>query len=300
MKPDLRAVPSTIPEPPYPRETKANGWKPEFDSDLIYQSDTWTLAADDERPWLLRIWLESWQSVPAGSMPGDRTVFAKRIGCTRQFLDAHQDILLRGWVLHSDGRLYHSHIAGQISAMLATRRGKADRVRAYRQKQQEKQQQAAQCSGNVHASSTQEQEQEQELPSVVCLPSFGGSTVPASAEPARDAENDAEQPKKDPPATPCPYTKIRQLWIDICPTLTRPLPVENWTDARKATIRARWQNELPDIEAWEATFRKVAASRFLTGQVRTTDGRKPFQADLFWIAKPENLSKLYEGRYNNG
>ncbi len=130
----LRAVEDELPEPPYPPETRANGWQPAFDVQRIQTSDTWTLAEDDERPWLLRIWLEAWQSTPVGSMPSDRRLFARRIGCKRAFLDAHAEILLRGWVLHTDGLLYHAYITEQVLGMVTTRRKSADKVRAWRQK----------------------------------------------------------------------------------------------------------------------------------------------------------------------
>jgi hypothetical protein len=97
---------------------------------------------------------------------------------------------------------------------------------------------------------------------------------------------------------PCPYAEIRAAWCEILPTLRQPLPADNWTAARKAMVRARWQRDLPDLETWRDVFQTVARSRFLTGQCEGRNGGRPFQADLFWICKPENLSKLAEGAYS--
>ena len=97
---------------------------------------------------------------------------------------------------------------------------------------------------------------------------------------------------------PCPYAEIRAAWCEILPTLRQPLPADNWTAARKALVRARWQRDLPDIDTWRDVFQTVARSRFLTGQCEGRNGGRPFQADLFWICKPENLSKLAEGAYS--
>ena len=84
----------------------------------------------------------------------------------------------------------------------------------------------------------------------------------------------------------------------MLPTCEQPLDVEHWTQARKATIRARWNNQLPDIDSWRECFASVARSSFLTGQAEPCNGRKVFRASLFWIAKPENLLKIYEGKYD--
>ena len=189
-QPSLSVVSSEIPDPPYPPDTGANGWHPELHLDRIYGSDTWTLAEDDERPWLLRIWCESWRSMPVGSMPLERRLFARRIGCKVAFLDAHAEILLRGWVRHSDGLLYHGFIAGQVVAMLEKRRATAKKVSDWRaeKKRKEEQQQAENqkesvtgysgyCNHNVPVSNRQEQEQEQEQDKKE------GTVVPLSGKP---------------------------------------------------------------------------------------------------------------------
>ena len=136
MADHLRAVPGTLPDPPYPGHIKANGYNIEFDIQRIVASDTWAIASNNERAWLLRIWFEARRSVPDGSMQSDLAVFAARIGCTRQFLEAHKEVLLRGWKLHSDGRLYHEFITIAVLEMIARRRKAVHRVQRHRDKNQ--------------------------------------------------------------------------------------------------------------------------------------------------------------------
>jgi hypothetical protein len=126
------------------------------------------------------------------------------------------------------------------------------------------------------------------------------STTPTpTPTPTKSTQPTAESAKTLRVSTrpPCPHKEILELWREVLPELPSPHGVEHWTDARKAQIRARWHNELPDLDAWREAFGLVRRSTFLMGQVQT-NGRKPFRCDLFWITKPENLLKLYEGKYD--
>ena len=137
--PRLSVVSNELPDPPYPADTKANGWNPTIEIDRLMSSDTWVLADDEERPWLLRIWIEAWRSVPVGTMPADRRLFARRIGCKAPFVEAHAEILMRGWALYSDGNLYHAFILSQINSMLLARSKNREKLNQWRkQKAEEK------------------------------------------------------------------------------------------------------------------------------------------------------------------
>ncbi len=157
MKPELRSVSTELPDPPYPEETKCNGWRPEFDGDRIQSSETWILADDEVRPWLLMLWLEAWRSVPVGTYPNDTKLIAKRVRCKPEWFDGHSEQLLRGWRLHSDGNLYHPYITGMVINMLATRRKSAER-----KKRQRKANKNVGVPWDSRGSHAQEQEQEQE------------------------------------------------------------------------------------------------------------------------------------------
>jgi hypothetical protein len=68
-------------------------------------------AIGDDTAWRagVNLWLTSWHSVPAGSMPDSDSVLAKgaQLGRDLATWSAIKAEALRGWVLCSDGRLYH-------------------------------------------------------------------------------------------------------------------------------------------------------------------------------------------------
>lgn len=98
-------------------------------------------------------------------------------------------------------------------------------------------------------------------------------------------------PRPDKPE--CPHQEIIKLYHEVlpqCPT------VRDWTPARATQLRARW-NESPDrqnLDYWRGLFQYVAGCDFLVG--RTS---KPFFADLEFITKSNNFTKIREGKYEN-
>ena len=99
------------------------------------------------------------------------------------------------------------------------------------------------------------------------------------------------------PRNPCPAERIVDLYHEKLPMCRR---VEQLTPNRRASLRARWHNELPTLEAFGNYFDDVAASRFLTGRAGSHGDRKPFVADFDWLLKPSNLVKVLEGKYHDG
>lgn len=96
---------------------------------------------------------------------------------------------------------------------------------------------------------------------------------------------------------PCPYQVIVDLFHRTLPELPTVLAVDQWTDARRRLLQARWR-QLPDARLWEQFFHRVRGSKFLMGQVTPNDKmRKPFQASLSWLIRPENFAKVLEGFY---
>jgi len=121
-----------LPEPPYLPDTKDKGWRFEIDLQQVQQSDTWALASAEIRPWLLMLWVASWQQVPCGSLPSDDRVIAARIGMPFESFNDAKDVLMRGWWLARDGRLYHKTITERVIAMLDRKKAERDRQAAYR------------------------------------------------------------------------------------------------------------------------------------------------------------------------
>ena len=120
---------------PYPADTKAKGWRFELDLERVMQSDTWALATPDIRPWLLMLWTTAWQQNPCGSMPSDDTLLAARLGMAPKAFQKAKAVLLRGWWLAEDGRLYHDTIVERVLAMLSSKEGERKRKADYRAKQ---------------------------------------------------------------------------------------------------------------------------------------------------------------------
>lgn len=121
---------------PYPADTKAKGWRFELDLERVMQSDTWALATPDVRPWLLMLWTTAWQQNPCGSMPSDDTLLAARLGMAPKAFAKAKAVLLRGWWVADDGRLYHDTIVERVLDMLRQRDAERDRKAAYRTKQE--------------------------------------------------------------------------------------------------------------------------------------------------------------------
>lgn len=98
------------------------------------QSDTWALATPELRPWLLMLWTIAWQQNPCGSMPSDDALLTARLGMTPKAFQKAKAILLRGWWLADDGRLYHDTIVERVLEMLDYKSKEKQRKAAYRDK----------------------------------------------------------------------------------------------------------------------------------------------------------------------
>jgi hypothetical protein len=112
---------------PYPTATRAKGWRFELDYEQIEQSDTWALAGPEARPWLLMLWMMAWKQVPCGTLPNEPAVIAAMIGMPAKAWARHGAVLLRGWWLADNGRLYHATLARRVEEMMSRRKSDADR-----------------------------------------------------------------------------------------------------------------------------------------------------------------------------
>ena len=124
-----------LPEPPYPPDTKTKGWRFELDYERALGSDTWALCPPEIRPWLLMLWAEAWRAVPAGTFSNDDQVIAARIGMPLNLFRAHREVLMRKWVLHADGRLYHHVVTERVLSLIGYRNAETERKAAYRSRQ---------------------------------------------------------------------------------------------------------------------------------------------------------------------
>lgn len=80
------------------------------------------------------LWLTAWKQTPCGSLPNDEALIAARIGMPLPAFSATRAVLMRGWWLADDGRLYHDTIAERVRDMLAKREQDRLRKADYRQR----------------------------------------------------------------------------------------------------------------------------------------------------------------------
>lgn len=123
---------SDLPEPPYPPDIRSRGWRFELDVERIKRSDTWALAGAAMRPWCLMLWMASWDESPI-SLPSDDMLIAAKIGMPGEQFQQNRVVLLRGWDLCSDGRLYHEFITKLVLEMVAKRAADRGRVSRWRE-----------------------------------------------------------------------------------------------------------------------------------------------------------------------
>lgn len=93
----------------------------------------------------------------------------------------------------------------------------------------------------------------------------------------------------------CPHQDIIDLYHEVLPQCPQ---VRDWTPARAQQLRARW-NEDPrrqNLTYWRNFFEYVQNCGFLVGR-GTGVGNRPFLADLEWLTKSKNFTKVREGKY---
>lgn len=78
------------------------------------------------------LWTVAWQQVPCGSMPSDDALIAARLGMKLTAFKKAKDVLMRGWWLADDARLYHGTIAERVLDMLGRKESDRKRKAEYR------------------------------------------------------------------------------------------------------------------------------------------------------------------------
>ena len=75
----------------------------------LLKSETWIEAADNPKVGhaLMCLWCESWQQIPCGSLPNNEKMLAQFAMCAPRVWSKIREKALEGWILCSDGLLYH-------------------------------------------------------------------------------------------------------------------------------------------------------------------------------------------------
>lgn len=150
---------------PYSADTKAKGWRFELDLEQVQQSDTWALAAEVPMAQhaLLMMWTTAWQQVPCGAMPADRSLVRAKLKIPPKLWEPMADVVLRGWWLADDGRLYHDTIVSRVLAMLGAKEEARQRKADYRARK-DAERRAEPSQGVPHLSHGTREGQTQERP----------------------------------------------------------------------------------------------------------------------------------------
>lgn len=120
-----------------------------LDVGRMMDSDQFAMATGEEFKAAMALYAKAWLQVPAASLPSDDRVLAHLAGgYTPRRWRKVKDVAMRGWILCTDGRLYHPVIAEfahdawekskhTISDTTPTRRvsSNAERQRRYRERQ---------------------------------------------------------------------------------------------------------------------------------------------------------------------
>ena len=105
-----------------------------------------------------------------------------------------------------------------------------------------------------------------------------------------DAEDDSNPTGKP----DCPHQEIIAIYHEVLPQCPR---IRDWTPARATQLRARWNEDesRQSLDYWRRFFEFVAGCDFLVGKT----GKTPFFADLEWMTKSANFTKIREEKYSN-
>jgi hypothetical protein len=274
--------------PPYPPDTRAKGWRFELDYERIEQSSTWALAGSEARPWLLMLWLTAWRQVPCGSLPAEEDVIAALIGMQPKAWVKHRGVLLRGWVLADDGRLYHPTVGARVLEMLDYRRKNADRVAKFKAAQRE------QHGGN--ALPMREQQVKNDT-------GTGTGTIertvskPSASHPPAKAGRDVP---------PCPYEDVVALYHQALPELPS---VRVKTEARLRAIKKRWNWVLTSLKSdgtrranstaegldWmRKYFERARSNDFLMGSTTRNGEHANWRCDIDYLMTDRGLAQVIE------
>ncbi len=114
--------------PPYAADTRAKGWRFELDMERFEGSDTWLRAKTaPTRALLMFLWAKAWTQKPVGTLPADDELIALMLDMDLEEFGRAKAILLRGWWLAEDGRLYHDVLVERVIEMMGRRRSDSDR-----------------------------------------------------------------------------------------------------------------------------------------------------------------------------
>lgn len=324
-----------LPHPPYPPTVIARGWRFELDMPRVLQSTSWLTCPPEIRGQLLQLWAMSWLCYPCGSLVNDDDALAGLIGMPVAWFRSYAEVLLRGWYMAADGRLYHPVVTECVERMLAHRFGEAEK-KARQRATTKAQKDTDTRTDDPPRATGQYALKDQQVTGAAVTMSPGtptgvlgesvtgtgtgekiGSEANASeradpAAPARPAvapqpdENDDDQaePQQVKGFPPCPIRQLVELYHEVLPMGAKVLTID---PERERHLRARWRqygtmrgyaSRSTGLAEWRRLFAYAATSPFLMGRTQPQRGRLPFELTLDFLVRPSRFRDLVEGKYH--
>ncbi|MDD5487108.1 MAG: hypothetical protein PHW65_06100 [Dehalococcoidales bacterium] len=93
----------------------------------------------------------------------------------------------------------------------------------------------------------------------------------------------------------CPHLEIVNQYNKILGDKLPKVIVDLWNGPRKRNLAARWKEDKKrqSLDWWSCYFSTVKATPFLAGE-----NDKGWKADMAWLVKQENMTKVLEGKYD--
>ena len=167
-----------------------------------------------------------------------------------------------------------------------------ERSKAFRDKQRH----ATPCNANENQETPREEESREEE----SKPLSNANALDVLSVAEEPAEPEAESKK----LPSCPHQKVIDLYHESLPYCPQ---VREWNTTRQKYLQSRWrekavslgwQQDTEGLDWFKRFFAFVGESKFLTGKADGRSGKPPFLADLEWLMKPSNFSKVVEGKYH--
>lgn len=150
----VQEPPRPFPAPMTPPQSDLRGlpFMP-LDTCRLLDSDLFALSTGDGFKCAVALWCKAWQQVPAGSLPHNDRVLAHLSGAGGRW-PTLRTVALHGWVVCSDGRLYHPVIAQKANQAWKARlaqRARAARRWGHAPEESAPPTQVPACHGTAHA-----------------------------------------------------------------------------------------------------------------------------------------------------
>lgn len=237
-----------------------------LNTDKLMASELVALATGEEFKAAVCLWCRAWKQVPAGSLPNETKVLAAFSGAGFRWPKV-KDVALRGFILCSDGRLYHKTLCEDVHRAAASKALRRERTKAATEARKNKRDEQRDVSDD------DERDVEQ------------SSNVTTSHRQDRTGQ---EEEKGRVPQTP--IDGFIEDWNRLAAKLKLP-KVQRLTETRKSKFLLR----LADIggpPGWPVLLEKIENSRFLSGKSSS------FCVTFDWVLNPTNLTKIMEGNYD--